>query len=72
MIRSIVLLVVLALSIPAGAQALTTEALLDSLQHGAFDYFWNEANPSNGLVKDRSTSGSPASIAAMGFGFTAI
>src|SRR5439155_21798641 len=34
-------------------EALTTDALLDSLQHTAFDYFWNEANPANGLVKDR-------------------
>ncbi len=25
----------------------------------AFDYFWNEANPANGLIKDRSTPGSP-------------
>ncbi len=54
------------------AEAITTPALVDSLQHGAFDYFWNEANASNGLVKDRSTSGSPASIAAVGFGLTAI
>ncbi|MFN8177862.1 MAG: glucoamylase family protein [bacterium] len=54
------------------AEAVTTPLLLDSLQHGAFDYFWNEANPSNGLVRDRSTPGSPASIAAMGFGFSAI
>jgi len=56
----------------AGAGTLTTAALLDSLQHTAFDYFWNEANPANGLIKDRSTSGSPASIAAMGFGLSAI
>ena len=25
-------------------------ALLDTIQHAAFDYFWNEANPANGLV----------------------
>ncbi|MBZ0270176.1 T9SS type A sorting domain-containing protein [bacterium] len=54
------------------APALTTEQLLDDLQHTGFDYFWNEANPANGLVKDRSTSGSPASIAAVGFGLSAI
>ena len=52
--------------------SLTTEALLDSLQHTAFDYFWNEANPSNGLVRDRSTPTSPSSIAAVGFGLSAI
>jgi len=52
--------------------AITTEALLDSLQHTASDFFWNEANPSNGLIKDRNTSGSPCSIASVGFGLTAI
>jgi hypothetical protein len=56
----------------AGAEFITTEALLDTLQHTAFDYFWNEANPSNGLIKDRSTPGSPCSIAALGFGLSAI
>jgi len=53
-------------------EALTTEALLDTLQHTAFDYFWQQANVSNGLVKDRSTAGSPSSIAAVGFGLSAI
>ena len=38
----------------------------------AFDYFWEQANPANGLVKDRSTDGSAASIAAVGFGLSAI
>ena len=56
----------------SSAQALTTEALLDSLQYTAFRYFWYEANPTNGLVKDRSTPGSPCSIAATGFGLSAI
>jgi hypothetical protein len=62
---------------PSAARALTNEvttneALLDTLQHLAFNYFWYEANPANGLVRDRSTAGSPASIAAMGFGLSAI
>lgn len=56
----------------APARAQTTDAVLDTLQHTAFDYFWAEANASNGLVKDRSTGGSPASIAAVGFGLSAI
>ncbi len=51
---------------------LTDEALLDSLQRTAFEYFWNEANPVNGLIRDRNQSWSPCSIAAQGFGFTAI
>jgi hypothetical protein len=54
------------------ARALTTEALLDTLQQSAFNFFWNEANPANGMVKDRSTPGSVASIASIGFGLSAI
>ncbi len=43
-------------------------AFLDTLQYRSFLYFINETNPKNGLVKDRSTTGSPASMAATGFG----
>jgi len=56
---------------PVGA-SLTTPALLDSLQHTAFLYFWQEVSPISGLIKDRSTSWSPCSIAAQGFGISAI
>jgi hypothetical protein len=45
---------------------------LDYLQRACFNYFWYEANPTNGLVRDRSTPTSPCSIAAVGFGLTAI
>ncbi len=41
--------------------------MLDSLQHKAFLYFVHEINPEKGLVKDRTTDDSPATIAAMGF-----
>jgi hypothetical protein len=44
------------------------EIMLDSIQKKTFLYFLNEMNPKNGLVKDRSTEDSPASIAAIGFG----
>ena len=54
------------------AYALTDTELLDVIQHASFQYFWSEANPSNGLIRDRSQSGSPCSIAANGFGFSAI
>lgn len=47
-------------------------AFLEYLQATAFDFFWREANPDNGLVKDRSTTNSFCSIAATGFGLTAI
>ncbi|HHV56061.1 MAG TPA: hypothetical protein GXX55_11560 [Firmicutes bacterium] len=46
--------------------------LIDVIARRAFDYFWNEVNPENGLVKDRSTADSPSSIAAVGFGLGAI
>ena len=50
----------------------TTDAILDSLQYGAFRYAWDQANPVNGLIRDRSQPWSPCSIAAQGFGFSAI
>lgn len=55
---------------------ITNDQLLDTLQHTAFNFFWNEANPVNGLIKDRSNAngggGAPCSIASVGFGLTAI
>lgn len=45
---------------------------LDLVQRTAFDFFWKEANPGNGLIKDRSANGAPCSIASVGFGLTAI
>jgi hypothetical protein len=45
---------------------------LDLIQRRAFDYFWMEANPVNGLIRDRSTPDSKCSIAAVGFGLSAI
>ena len=45
---------------------------LEYLQEVNFDYFWYLANPSNGLVPDRSATGSACSIAAVGFGLSAI
>ena len=50
----------------------TTDAHLDSIQHGAFTFFWNEANPSNGLIKDRSALNAPCSVASLGFGLSGI
>ena len=48
------------------------DAFLDYVQQASFDYFWYAANPANGLVPDRSATGSACSIAAVGFGLTAI
>ena len=47
------------------------QSFLDSLQYRTFLFFWYESNPVNGLVKDRSTKDSPASIAATGFAIPA-
>jgi len=50
----------------------TDDAFLDYIQQVHFDYFWYLANPNNGLVPDRTAAGSACSIAAVGFGLTAI
>jgi hypothetical protein len=47
-------------------------AFLDTLQQKSFMYFWNEANFSTGLTKDKSDISSQSSIAAVGFGLTAL
>jgi hypothetical protein len=46
---------------------LSDDELLDSLQRAAFDYFLSQYNPADGLVADRSVTGSPCSIAVVGF-----
>jgi hypothetical protein len=70
----LLLLLASLLAAPAARAATveTTDAILDSLQYGAFRYAWDEANPVNGLIRDRSQPWSPCSIAAQGFGFSAI
>jgi len=50
----------------------SNDQLLDWVQQTDFDFFWYWANPTNGLVPDRSETGSPCSIASVGFGLTAI
>lgn len=58
--------------LPPDGDTFTTAVLLDSLQYKSFLFFWEEASPLTGLIKDRSTPLSPASIASVGFGITAI
>ena len=53
------------------------DAFLEGLERACFQFFWDEVNPFAGLVKDRSHAGGPdsrnvASIAATGFGLTAL
>ncbi len=46
------------------------DELLDRLQRGAFGYFLEHTNLTNGLVADTSRDGSPASIAVVGLGLS--
>lgn len=50
---------------------LTVDEELEKLQRDSFGYFLHEANPVNGLVLDRTASGSPASIATTGLALSA-
>lgn len=55
----------------------TDEQLLDEIQRATFDFFWNEASPNTGQVKDRAlATGNDtrrmSSIAATGFGLTSL
>jgi hypothetical protein len=43
------------------------DTLVSSLQRGAFRYIEQYVNPANGLVADNSRTGSPCSIAVVGF-----
>lgn len=51
---------------------LDDDSLVDAITRETFDFFWQETNPQTGLVKDRSTPDSVASIASTGFGLAAI
>lgn len=48
------------------------DTLLDAIARETFDFFWYEADPTTGLIKDRSTPDSPSSIASVGFGLASI
>ena len=51
----------------AGSELL---AELEEIQRDTFGYFVHESNPGNGLVRDNTRYGSPASIAAIGLGLS--
>lgn len=58
---------------PAVAEgASSDEEFLEKMEYDSLSYFAHEANPANGLVKDSSRPGAPASVAAVGFGLTAL
>jgi hypothetical protein len=47
-------------------------AFIELVQRTAFDYFWREADPNTGHVKDRDRRDAACSIAATGMGLSAI
>ena len=55
----------------AEPQAVLFDPFLSELEERTFRYFWETANPKNGLIPDRYPTRSFASIAAVGFGLTA-
>src|ERR1700685_2060877 len=53
------------------------EALLEEIENANFRYFWEQANPESGIVRDRCNAINPdksdlGSIASTGFGLTAL
>ena len=48
-----------------------TTAQVEDLEHRSFNYFWDSANPANGLVPDRYPTPTFSSVAAVGFALTA-
>ncbi len=62
---------------PAPRVSPQDDLLLDELERAAFDFFWNEADPGTGLIRDRANADgggqrTKSSIAATGFGLTAL
>jgi hypothetical protein len=62
---------------PPPTNTLTDDQLLEKIEEANFQYFWNQASTVTGLVKDRAValgtdSSTLASIAATGFGLTAL
>ncbi len=48
-----------------------TEVDLDRLQVTTLQYYLHEANPANGLIRDKTEPSAPASIAAVGLALRA-
>ena len=54
-----------------GTEFSTSAALLADLEKKSFLFFWETANPKNGLIPDRWPQHSRCSVAAVGFGLSA-
>jgi hypothetical protein len=55
----------------------TDDQLMDEVEYAAFLFFWEQANPQTGLIKDRANASGTdsytvSSIASVGFGLTAL
>ena len=48
------------------------EAFLDSVQRGAFRFFWERADPATGLIPDRASQPAISSVAGVGFQLSAL
>jgi len=64
-------------SVPLAPISKEDDQFLDDLERTTFQYFWDQANPKTGLVKDRcnvrgNDTGVVASIASTGFGLTGL
>ena len=68
----LILILALAFIMPMRQACADDEAFLDKLEYDSLLYFAGEVNPLNGLVKDSSRPGAPCSVAAVGFGLTAL
>ena len=74
-VRSVILLAAM-FATACGSPAATPQtpippadaAFLDTLQERTFRFFWERANPANGLIPDRWPTPSFSSVAAVGFG----
>ena len=53
-------------------ERLEVDPFVDELQRRTFRWFWDTTNPANGLVPDRWPTPSFSSVAAVGFGLTAL
>ncbi len=70
--RALAVTLLLTLLMPSAEAADGDAAFLDDLQRRTFDYFWETTPAENGLTPDRWPRQSASSIAAVGFGLTAV
>jgi len=57
---------------PGDPNSLLTDSDLARLQLTTLQYYLHETNPANGLIRDKTQPGAPASIAAIGLALTSV